>query len=700
MEGNYVEIGGEFFKIEGDLDLEFYSPFIDAEEINIQGESINPRGNYIMPLTLTGTPALARALQNPQLTQLRNRVNTINNVTVYSNGRRIDKGSIDIQRVPHNLDDNTWSAECTFATEGATFSELAGNKNLRELVLHGVVDIVGEQVDALLSRINQHDSTHFDTNGTGWLFTKGAELQAWVGYNFWRYIYDNFDDRTHRISDYVNSILQGIDPYDVDSTWANKPALGYFVFPSYYGEWEGAEFESQSSILNHYSPDPDNYKSFHAELHTSGEDWVKYTSLRNQFVPMYFAHKVLQHCFSELGFTVEGELFDDEDFLKLILPNTYSILREEVLTVEDLWGTNDELQNLLYSQANTTIDPKNHLPDWSILDFLRDIMLKFNVYFFFDGKRVVMRGNTLGRPKKNYDSVAPQVIGETKKAGGVTVKYKFEADDKSYDEQRKFLEKIATGVVETVDGSILSGLANGTTYLQNNLNAIFKKDTAALGDTVLQVNNLVPYITGTDKVLESELTPVEMGARNYNTSNDPYTSNDMQAYLPLFGHEPTYYYTKVVLMKWISLSPFGDYHNFTVLDMGEWELVEGSSEKKIALYHGLQKTLETDGAGFEYPYMSFHNYAPVTGADVKLGNWHLGWHGAEGLIATHWREWIKVFSAWKQTYLVPLLWEDIVNHDWTASDIIRSGKYYISAIKFKMPNLLNKIKAVVEALEL
>ena len=157
---------------------------------------------------------------------------------------------------------------------------------------------------------------------------------------------------------------------------------------------------------------------------------------------------------------------------------------------------------------------------------------------------------------------------------------------------------------------------------------------------------------------------------------------------------------KQYLIKWSSYSGTYDWDIFEIVTPGTWDLNEGDSEKKIALYHGLQTTLDADGIGFTYPYMAFHNYAPINGGDVKLGNWHLGWLGEEGLVAVHWRDWIKVFSGWKVTYKMPFSWHQIKNHQWAGSDIIRSGKYYISSIKFKLPSLIRNIKAIVETFEL
>lgn len=701
MRGNFLEIGGEFFAIDGEIDLEFYSPFIDAEELVVQGESINPRGNYIMPMELTGTPQLAKALHNPQLLQLRNRVSTITGVVLWSDGLRLDTGKFDIQQVPGNLNTREWKVNGQFYNDAAAYAEAVSDINLRQLTLCGEISILGRTIRELCTLMHDAYPNDFQDNSAFPIvnFNMKDFLYVRRGMDILQWVYDNIPSAQLQATHwYANMINEGDEPYDDETETATvtAPGLGYFVFPSYYGVWDGAETESLHSILNHYT-----YTGFMDELKPVGENWVKYTALRNQVVPMFFYHQVLRHCFSQFGYTLQGDLLEDEDFLKLILPNTYSILQEEVLRVENLFGTNDEDQDLLYCQPVAVINPKNHLPDWSVLDFLRDFMLKFNVYFDIKGSTVTIKGNTLHNPSNAYDRLSPKVISEPKKAQGATVKYKFETSDTSYDGQNNFKETISIAIVESVGSSIVASLTNGDKYLQNNFNGIRRKNTYATDQNEAVVNNLVPYVTGTDKTFESELTPVEMAELNYNTLNDPAGEEFVNSYLPYFGHNPTYYDISTVKIKWTSYSSGDNWDVFEIIGGAGWELNEGDSEKKIAFFHGMQKTLQSNTIGFSYPYMAFHNYAPrISGSDVKLGNWHLGWLGSEGLIAVHWREWINVFSGWKIIYELTLTWQHIRTHNWAGSDVIHSGKYYISSIKFKMPALLRKVHAIVEAFEL
>lgn len=710
MKGNTIEINGVQFAIEEELDLEYYSPFIDLEEIVIQGETINPRGNYTMSFALKGTPELAIALQMPQLLQKRNRVSTFNNCVLRSNGILIEKGNVSITTITGNINNGKWQVECNFFNDGGGYTTVVGEKNVRDLTLCGDIYIVPSYGSILGLMTAMHaalPSYFYDENGPGGPFTPNTAINAKRGFDVWRWVYDNLTpDQLQCLSWYAKLINQGLEPADYladdVAAFISAPALGYFVFPSYYGEWDGAETESLHCILNHFNNNFGNpFLGFKSTLLPIGEDWVSYIPLRNQLVPMFYYHQVLKHCFSEFGYELQGELLEDAQFLKLILPNTYSILKEEVLCVENLWGTNDTDQNMLYCQNEITISPKNHLPDMSVVDFLRDFMLKFNVYFKFDGKIVTITGNTLGKASKAYNDLHPEYISEPTKSNGVIVKYQFDTGDTSYTKQKNFTETIDTKIVESVDESILPDLDEGDKYLQNNLNSISKKNSSADNGYDLLVSNLVPYVTGKDKTFESELTPVEMAVLNYNQEKAVDVESFMNAYLPYFGHQPTYHDVKLYQLKWIAFhSTSGDYDEFEIINKGEWSLNEGDSEKKIAIYHGLQQTLQSAGFSYDYPYMAFHNYAPITGGDVKLGNWHLGWLGAEGLIAVHWRDWINVFSGWKVTFRLPLTWENIRNQDWSGSDIIRSSKYYINAIKFKLPALLRKVQAIVETYEL
>ena len=66
--------------------------------------------------------------------------------------------------------------------------------------------------------------------------------------------------------------------------------------------------------------------------------------------------------FEELGFTVTGDFITSTDFDDLVLFNNYAI--EDYFTI------------LNYVDVNHTIDPRNHVPDISLVDFLKAILVK------------------------------------------------------------------------------------------------------------------------------------------------------------------------------------------------------------------------------------------------------------------------------------------------------------------------------------
>lgn len=702
---NEIEIEGKRFAIENDLDMEHYSPFIDGQEIVLTGETINPRGTFTMMFTVIGTPELAAILQHPQLLQQRDRVRTFRNCVLRSNGVRIEAGSIDIYRLPQNLNSRHWKVEMQFYGESATYTDLIGETSLKDLYIHDDILVFGTTVRALLQDIQDGvGSSNFFTNGlpTTTINLDNGELYSEGGSNAWRWVFDNPDDQYMLgTSWYADQISQGIDPFD--TAQASAPGLGFFCFPCYYADYEDSNLDTMHGMLNHYSYDKAfKYWSVKQQLHTIGEDWVKYVPGRNHIVPMYYYHVVLKACFSKLGYTVTGELFNDADFMKLVLPNTYSILREDVLAVENLWGTNTDIQYILYAQDFTTMQSKNHLSDIKVIDFLRDFMLKFNVYFKFNGKQVIVLGNTLERPAVQHTAVDPEVVAELKDTGGVTVKYNFDSTDTTYDKLIKYRNDVPVDLPEALADTDSDIYPDGQQYIKSAFGVIRTKNASLPLGYDNEVSNLVPYVTGKKKVLESEVTPVVMKEVDYVSTSDPGSTSTHKAYLPTFGHKITNYSLRLVMLRWESFD-FGDsnQHKFVYLGTEEFELIEGDEEKKIAFYHGIQETLDSADIDYGYPYMSAHDYAPLNaGERTQLANWHLGWVGSRGLVKTFWRDWVNVFSGWSITFLIELTWEQVKQNNWSSSVIIRSSKYYISNIKFRLPAFLNRNKATVQAIEI
>jgi hypothetical protein len=109
------------------------------------------------------------------------------------------------------------------------------------------------------------------------------------------------------------------------------------------------------------------------------------------------------------------------------------------------------------------------------------------------------------------------------------------------------------------------------------------------------------------------------------------------------------------------------------------------SFKILGFYHGLMKTIDITTAALEYPYMSNHNYKPGHGSP-KIGDWHLGIIGEEGLVETFHAASMAMYDKGRKIYIradESLL--EAKNHPWKKSVIVRGNRLYVAAIKNNLP---------------
>lgn len=85
-------------------------------------------------------------------------------------------------------------------------------------------------------------------------------------------------------------------------------------------------------------------------------------------IPFFKVKYIITKIFEENGFTINGDFINDTDFEDLVLYNNYAIENYSPTT---------------YVDFNRSINPANHLPDYSILDFLKAFFTFFNIYPIF-----------------------------------------------------------------------------------------------------------------------------------------------------------------------------------------------------------------------------------------------------------------------------------------------------------------------------
>ena len=508
MQGNYLQIDGKLIALEDGITIERYSPFIDNTGVLLPASAqyVNPRGNYTQPFK-SNDDQLDELTGHLDKLQSSNVKSTFSQARILSNGQVIDTGTFAVQRVTKNLRTGKKEYEGILFNNGADWVAAVTGKTLKNLIMNtgGTTGIqirntaegAANDIHDLLAHMVQHFQIDLELDFS---YADGSIITPETTSGIWSYF---FEDPT----DYPYDYFQPTTAY---ANMVNEEGNDYFCFPTYYADWADAGTDSCCNHFNHFggmtlqydgsSVAPPvgfvvkkypGYTAVLKELTTprgNPQRVVNYTPLRNQIVPMFYYHQVLRHCFLEFGYTVSGDLINDAEFKKIVVPNTYSILREQVLTIKNLFNLGTDY-NVLYMQTPTSIIASNHLPAMNVVDFVRDFMMKFNCSITFEGINAVIKRNQLQIADTSMDDIGADVQVEfpANAQPGINIKYNYPSGDKSYDAQVAYAGNKPMTNTEAVYGSgpyangnvfpilpyeSLFDNADDITYLQNYLQAL------------------------------------------------------------------------------------------------------------------------------------------------------------------------------------------------------------------------------------
>lgn len=517
--GNYLLINGELIAIEGEVSFERYSPFIDNTAVLLPASAsyVNPRGNYTQSFKVTD-PRM-NILTGFNLLQSAAYISTFTNVRLLCNGQLIDTGTLGIQRIKAVINKpGVAEYDCILFNAGAPWINAVNGKTLKGLFMDGgwqaintangqpaiqnteasvpsgspVCNSIADLLNYLTGN-NDHSTGEYAAL-YGFTYNEGtiAIIDGVTTYTTqpsilfpmdtvdpptqWSFFFDHPDmfpwDYLQPTTAFANNIVKNGNPY--------------ICFPVYAADFSAAGTDSCCGHFNHFGAYTADYGAFYSadgtinleaamvmpgytavKMGVEADDYeqtfVSYTPLRNQIVPMYYLHQVLRHCFAEFGYNLTGDFINDPDFQKLILPNTYSILKEEVLNVANLYGSGNAY-NLLYIQNPTEIVPANHLPAMNIVDFVRDFMMKFNASITFEGINAVIKRNQLQLASGEISDYEQDVEIEfaANALPGINCKYTFPSGDKSYAAVAAFTGNLPATLYESLYTS-----AADITYITN-----------------------------------------------------------------------------------------------------------------------------------------------------------------------------------------------------------------------------------------
>lgn len=153
------------------------------------------------------------------------------------------------------------------------------------------------------------------------------------------------------------------------------------------------------SILNHwYYNDSDDYGFSDPIKMYLESTWEAMTQANTNdrwfWVPFFRIVYVLRKCFEELGYTVTGDILSDTEFAKKTLYNTYAI--NSVIVQESILGGESYEGRIIHNAV--LIDPRNHVPKMTIVDFLTETGKAFNFQYLINTSTGIVEIRQLANP--------------------------------------------------------------------------------------------------------------------------------------------------------------------------------------------------------------------------------------------------------------------------------------------------------------
>lgn len=302
------------------IDIRINNESLDLPpNIVLQLERLNPflqfnneiSGSYSFPFTVLNTDTNARLLQYAGVYQ--KKIDTVPiDVTVYDSGIPLYKGKLKVERPVHDMNFSSRSTiSCYILTDAADFWQDIKDARMREIDMGGDRSFAWEGLSTI-------------TDG------------------FWKHI--------HQVANgAVNDYDYAFYPV-INMGWLSGDEYPPLMNKVYYdvGETFKIRFPTEGAILT--------------------------TREANRIVPFPYLHYVLEKCFEHIGWTLEGDILSDPDFIKITMLNFRAIDWCGPGTGPDSYHPKDPV---LFNLTD-------HLPDITISAFLIALKNRFGWWFDFD----------------------------------------------------------------------------------------------------------------------------------------------------------------------------------------------------------------------------------------------------------------------------------------------------------------------------
>lgn len=619
MRGNYIQIKNRLYALADKISLQLNSPFTDREDF---------KNSFTYPANLTVPKEMLNDLGNPQMLQGGERIERFDEARILSDGVPIVDGGLFLKRIRRNLNSEKVTMEA-FVGNGATnYSAAVRDLTIRDLKLNGPIEIEG--------------SYTFDPNDWGsYIFSSGNATTDYA----------------------IDVVLNGHE---------------YICFPSFRNRQLNVGKNITFGIANYWDQAAGGFrKPTASEISAAHDLYVNdlefHTELPIAIVPCYYWWQVIKHCFTEFGYSVSGDIFDnDETFRKIYILNSTPIVKPKFYT----WSSGAGLYCGRYEEMTTVIDPKNHLPNTRIQDFITDFLQHFNLEADFIDKSVVFRKTELKKSSVDFSEfINPDVeISYEDTTTGVKIEYSYPDDEEYNAVGLDNAKERVTSVSEQFDKGASSG-EDGTYALITSLNKLAVIVDGEARDALL--DNLCPYESGSGSTISLIYTPPVMRETHY---GDP--AGTVDCYLPTVDYKPFEVYG-----KWIEddvyTGPPGAITFFQTAPQPSWRRVMPeyvSIPPQILFYFGVFN----DMGGDEFPFSSHGQYTPTD--TTVYAEWHLGIHGEKGIVAYHYGDFLPVFDSRVKTVFglnLPIHKIKGFRHGFAVT--IRGKRYYVPIIKAELP---------------
>ena len=558
----------------------------------------------------------------------------ISGFEIYADGNLIKSGRMRIHAINKNLNDASQDmVELDFQEYIDVLYDIFKDKKVNELVMDGVRLIEGGTLPTF------PDEAYSGTPGQS--FYDVAPTQP--------------------TTDYANDITINGDDYISFPTIRFEQGLQENTYYKYANYWENGlpGYPMQTFTLGYFGLTAD-YMNI-------------YTLFNKSIIPCYNYSKVIEHCFSENNLSISGDLIENDLFKKAVLLNNRSILKQRLGRLKannpsDPYEKDFEGQIIFYTEDTTEINPRNHLIDMTIIDFLRDFQKKFNGHFEVYDTSVIFRYHKTKQLVEISKYVTENANIETNERRGVQIGYIFDKDDVILYPYQNLTHTDYPSFESYQDVGSFSGIC----YIKD-LNGYYTSDGA--GNIEYYRRNVMQYKTGDGLKIDLAIPCCDNLKVFYNVS-----VGGAMSIVPYLGCELSYYLPTIVQYRRQDSLTYKIFAPDGVVDEGS--LVQRNLFNFMAFYYGLT----TNITAVTFPLAFNSNYIPQpSGTPIKMGDFHFSFNSKYGLIAQFYGDDIKMNDNDKIIFNIEPSYEALHLLKFSNLFFIRNRKYKLVKKSYELP---------------